>query len=260
MSVALQDSITAAAKLISNSRHLVIFTGAGFSTPSGIPDFRSQSTGLWQKTDPMEVASATAFFHYPEKFYDWLRPLLTTSQAAQPNPAHLALTRLEHLQLALTVITQNIDGLHQKAGSTSVIELHGSMQTFDCPACHRRIIETTRAIDEILNESMPRCDHCGSIIKPSIVLFEETLPVSAWEQAETEMKKADVLLIAGTSLEVTPAASLPYIAYRHGCKLIIINLSPTFLDNQAAIVIAGDVAQVLPAIINKVEILSESKT
>jgi NAD-dependent deacetylase len=255
MPVPLQDSILEAAKLISNSRHLVIFTGAGISTPSGIPDFRTQSTGLWQKTDPMEVASASAFHHHPERFYDWLRPLLATSQAAKPNPAHLALTKLGQLKYTPIIITQNIDGLHQKAGSTSVIELHGSMQTFECPACHKRVVNTSHVIEEILNKSIPRCRQCGSIIKPDIVLFEEVLPITAWNQAEAEMKKADVLLIAGTSLEVTPAASLPNLALRHSCKLIIINLTQTYLDDQAAIVIAGDVAQVLPEIVKKVEFL-----
>lgn len=249
-----------AAKIISKSRHLVVFTGAGISTPSGIPDFRSQGTGLWQKEDPMQVASATAFHNHPDVFYNWLRPLVKTANTAQPNPAHLALADLEKMKVVRAVITQNIDGLHQKAGSTNVIELHGSLQTFYCPKCRNLITNTSEVIAQIISGSIPRCKRCASIIKPGITLYEELLPDRAWNDAEIECHKADVMLIAGSSLEVTPAASLPYAALRHGCKLIIVNLSPTYLDEQAELIIPVDVAYGIPEILNKVKQIQEIET
>lgn len=250
----LDNKYSQAANLISNSRHLVIFTGAGISTPSGIPDFRSQNTGMWQKNDPMEVASATAFFHHPEKFYNWLRPLLQASQNARPNPAHVALAELEKMKISRSVITQNIDGLHQRAGSVNVIELHGSMRTFFCPACRKRDADAMQTIDVILSGGIPRCRHCGAILKPDITLYEELLPEQAWADAEYEIQNADVMLIAGSSLEVVPASSLPLAAYRHGCRLIIVNLSPTYLDGNAEVTLSIDVAEGIPKILELVKV------
>lgn len=247
------DLTNLAAKIINNSRHLVIFTGAGISTPSGIPDFRSHKTGLWQKDDPMEVASATAFHYHPEKFYNWLRPLLQASFNAQPNPAHLALSKMENMGIARAIITQNIDGLHQKAGATNVIELHGSMFSYSCPKCLDQKENTSEVIEEILSGKIPRCKRCGSIVKPGITLFEELLPEQAWEQAELEVEQADVMLVAGSSLEVTPASSLPFTACRRGCKLIIVNLSPTFLDQLAVLTYPVDVAIGIPGILEAVK-------
>lgn len=252
MQVSLEKNFSQAANLISTSRHLVIFTGAGISTPSGIPDFRSQETGMWQKVDPMEVASATAFFHHPEKFYGWLRPLLQASQNALPNPAHTALAELEKMKIAKALITQNIDGLHQKAGSLNVIELHGSMRTFFCPACRKRDADAMQTIEEILNGGIPKCRHCGAILKPDVTLYEELLPEQAWADAESEIHQSDVMLIAGSSLEVVPASSLPLAAHRHGCRLIIVNLSSTFLDADAEVTLPVDVAEGIPKILELV--------
>ncbi len=254
MQETLDKKYSQASNLISNSRHLVIFTGAGISTPSGIPDFRSQETGMWQKNDPMEVASATAFYHHPEKFYNWLRPLLQASENARPNPAHIALAELENMKLVQTVITQNIDGLHQKAGSKHVIELHGSMRTYYCPGCRKRDADASKTIDEILRGAIPRCLHCGAILKPDIILYEELLPEQAWLDAERETQLADVMLIAGSSLEVVPASTLPYIAHNHGCRLIIVNLSPTHLDQDAEVTLPVDVAEGIPKILDFVKI------
>jgi len=250
-----QDYTTRAAEIINHSRHLVIFTGAGISTPSGIPDFRSTKTGLWQHNNPMEVASATAFHYHPDKFFNWLRPLLQASCASKPNPAHLALTELENMGIAHAIITQNIDGLHQRAGSRNVIELHGSMFSYVCLKCHERKENTSEVIDEILAGLIPRCKRCGSIVKPGITLFEELLPEQAWEQAEREVEQADVMLVAGSSLEVNPAASLPYGACLRGCKLIIVNLTPTFLDQLAVLAFSVDVAEGLPKILEAVKSL-----
>jgi len=246
----IQEKIILAAEIINHSRHLVIFTGAGISTPSGIPDFRSQKNGLWQKDNPMEVASATAFRYHPEKFYNWLRPLLQAAHNARPNPAHLALAEMEKKGIVRSVITQNIDGLHQKAGSKNVIELHGSMIEYACPKCRALKENPSEVIDEILTGAIPHCKRCGSIVKPGITLFEEMLPEQAWEQAELEVAQADVMLVAGSSLEVTPASSLPYTACRRGCKVIIVNLSPTYLDQLAALTLQVDVTVGVPGILS----------
>jgi len=246
------EQIISITQLIKNSHHMVVFTGAGVSTPSGIPDFRSAGTGLWQKDDPMLVASATAFKYHPDRFYRWLKPLLQASGEAQPNPAHKAISELEHAGIVKAVITQNIDNLHQKAGSRNVIELHGSMEHFYCPVCHQPGSNPQSIIKEILADSIPHCVHCGSIMKPDITLFEEPLPVQAWQQADSEVRKADLMLVAGSSLEVVPASSLPYDACCNGCRIIIVNYSNTYLDSRAEVVLHIDVAQGLPLIVQQV--------
>jgi len=232
--------------------HLVAFTGAGISTPSGIPDFRSTRNGLWQKDDPMEVASMNVFRSHPQRFYDWLKPLLKASLAATPNAAHTALAKMEAVGLVKSVITQNIDGLHQKAGSRCVIELHGNMEHFSCPRCGNENTDAGRTNSVILTGALPLCENCGAVLKPRITLYQEALPNSAWHKAERETGKADVMIIAGTSLEVVPAAWLPYEAQQKGCKLIIINFSPTPLDAQADVVLHLDASIAIPLIAHQV--------
>lgn len=255
MSESSDNEIKSAARLIAHARHIIAFTGAGISTPSGIPDFRSAGTGLWQQNDPMEVASATAFYHHPQRFYNWLRPLLRSSRQALPNAAHLALAELENSGILKSVITQNIDGLHQRAGSKSVIELHGSMQRFYCPVCHKNDADLDEVIATILSDNIPKCNHCGSIIRPDITLFEEALPVNAWQHAESEILNADLLLVAGSSLEVVPASSLPERAYRNGCRIIMVNFSTTYLDSHAEVVLRVDVATGIPQIVHELKCL-----
>lgn len=241
----------AAAKLIKASRNTVVFTGAGISMPSGIPDFRSADTGLWQKNDPMLVASLTAFTCHPDRFYRWLRPLLQTSSQAEPNPAHLAIAKLETHGLVHCVITQNIDNLHQKAGSTNVLELHGSMGSFHCPACHQPDKNAQAVVEKILAGEIPDCLNCGAIMKPDITLYEEALPEKAWQAASDAVGRAEVMIVAGSSLEVIPASSLPYDAYRHGCHVIMVNLSPTYMDPHSEVLIHDDVAVALPMILEQ---------
>ncbi len=249
MTDSVADSYHVAARLIRESHHAVVFTGAGISTPSGIPDFRSTSTGLWQKNDPMLVASLTAFRYHPDRFFHWLRPLLQASKQAVPNPAHHAIFQLEQLGRINSVITQNIDGLHQKAGSGYVIELHGSMEQFHCPTCQKPASDPDGVIDEIITGQIPYCTHCGAIIKPDITLYEEALPLNAWQQASNEVRLADLMIVVGSSLEVIPASSLPYDVYRNGGKIIVINYSPTYMDKHADVVIREDVAEALPGIV-----------
>lgn len=242
----LPDLIVRAGEQLRSARYAVAFTGAGISTPSGIPDFRSARTGLWQQNDPMQVASLTAFRRTPELFFNWLRPLAKTALDAQPNPAHTALAALEKAGRLHAVVTQNIDGLHQRAGSRIVHELHGSLATLTCPKCRRHFSLEPFREPFIFQQRIPTCPGCSSTLKPDIVLFEEMLPFETWKQAETAVSQADVLLVAGSSLEVTPAANLPAEAAVRGAKVIIVNFTPTWLDAQADVVIHGDVAEVLP--------------
>ncbi len=253
------DALHAAASLLRSARHAVVFTGAGISTPSGIPDFRSRGTGLWEQSNPMEVASLGVFQSRPERFYNWLRPLLEKIWAADPNPAHIALAQLEAAGFLKAVITQNIDDLHQRAGSQKIYEVHGSLHTISCPGCSRTWpSQQFRAEIESAGEQqvrqppassgLPRCPQCSRVLKPDIVLFGEMLPVDIWQGAEEHCTRADVILVAGSSLEVWPAASLPELAVERGARLIINNLTPTFLDRQAEILLHANVADVLPKI------------
>jgi NAD-dependent deacetylase len=252
-----EQALQQAADLLRKAQHAVVFTGAGFSTPSGIPDFRSQNTGLWQRFDPMEVASIGAFQSHPEKFYGWLRPLLLQIWAASPNPAHLALAQLEASGFIQAVITQNIDDLHQRAGSQHVYEVHGSLHTMTCPTC-----ETTYPSEQFRAaledpDQLPRCPRCqqsrshATILKPDITLYGEMLPEDVWSEAETHCIQSDLIIVAGSSLEVWPAASLPELALENGARLILINLSPTFLDEKADVRIPANVAAALPALVER---------
>ncbi len=250
----LENQITNAARLIENARHFIIFSGAGISTSSGIPDFRGEKEGLWQRLDPMRVASASSFFNTPAVFYDWFRPLFMTSWLAQPNPAHRIIADLEKLELVKTVITQNIDGLHQKAGSQKVMELHGTAMRFTCPACN-----TQSAAKEVFSLfqkgiNIPLCDRCGKVIKPEVVLFEEALPQWTWTEAVRESEKADLIMVIGSSLEVYPASSIPQITLDHGGKLLINNLTATPLDHQATLVIRMDAAKFFPLLMKEISI------
>jgi NAD-dependent deacetylase len=237
-----------AAEMLKKARHLVVLTGAGISVLSGVPDFRSLETGLWQKDDPMQVASLSTFRRKPERFFDWLRPLAERMQAAQPNPAHLALARMEQIGMLRTVITQNIDGLHQRAGSKNVIEVHGSAQSMTCHTCRRSYPSTDFHQPFLLENGIPRCPQCGLVVKPDIVLFEETLPVLAWEDAVSHASQADVMFVVGSSLSVAPAGNLPFYTTQKGGKLIINTLSKTPLDDEAVCLLRGNAAEVLPLI------------
>lgn len=245
-------AIRQAGLLLKKAHHTVVFSGAGISTPSGIPDFRSANTGLWTRNDPMEVASLTAFRHRPQVFFNWLHPLATQIWSAQPNPAHRALASLEQAGRVQAVITQNIDGLHQRAGSQTVIEVHGSLNTFSCPQCKQTYPLSQYQSSFLEKRQMPRCPKCTSLIKPDIVLFEEMLPEKAWASAESHSMKADLMIVAGSSLEVSPANQLPVFALQNHAHLVIINLTETALDEAADILLPYNVAEVLPLIVQEI--------
>ncbi|HHY89505.1 MAG TPA: NAD-dependent deacylase [Chloroflexi bacterium] len=251
MTPSFDELVAAAAEKFRQARYAVALTGAGMSTPSGIPDFRSQGTGLWTQNDPMRVASLTAFRYRPQAFYNWLRPLVRQIWQAQPNPGHMALAELESLDLLKAVVTQNIDLLHQRAGSKEVIPVHGSMETFSCLRC-RNVVSSDSLIDDLLNtERNPLCPNCGAVLKPDIVLFEELLPEDAWRRAETHFRRADLVLVAGSSLEVMPAGGLPLFALENGAEIIINTLSSTYLDGEASLLLPFDIAQTLPAVVRQ---------
>jgi NAD-dependent deacetylase len=244
----MDESIQRAAQLLAHARHAVALTGAGLSTPSGIPDFRSHDTGLWENYDPMEIASFQAFRRRPVDFFNWIRPLALQMFAAHPNPAHLALAELENAGRVKHIITQNIDGLHQRAGARDVIELHGDIYSGTCVACYQvyRSEEFSTALIDA--GRIPVCPHCGGVIKPNVILFGEALPVHALMAARRVTAECDVMLIAGSSLEVAPASDLPMLARSRQARLIIVNHGPTYMDDHCDVLIREDVAQALPAI------------
>ncbi len=252
MSASLHTAIQKAAVLLRAARRGVALTGAGISTPSGIPDFRSRDSGLWKRFDPMEVASLHAFRYRPEKFYAWLREIAREIQAAQPNPAHTALAQLQTMDRIQTIITQNVDGLLQRAGARRVLEVHGSLRTLTCIRCYRKA-SAGDYMDAYLREGViPRCDECGSILKPDIILFEEQLPVQIWYQAQKAVRNCDLILVAGSSLTVMPVAGLPMQAINRGARMVIINKAPTYIDVRADVILRGDVATLLPQLVQEI--------
>ncbi len=248
ISPAALGGVRKAAKIILNAHCVVAFTGAGISTPSGIPDFRSARTGLWQKDDPMQVASLSAFQFHPERFFAWLKPLLLQISSALPNLAHTCLAQLETAGKIQAVITQNIDMLHQKAGSKTVFPLHGSVDQLLCLNC-KAMYPITPFLDRFLQQDiLPRCTNCGWLLKPGIILYEEYLPQDIWSGAEELVKKADAVLVIGSSLEVFPACTLPQLAVENHARLIINNIGSTPLDESADVLLPFDTVEILPAI------------
>ena len=240
------ENLKPAARILQQAKHAVVFTGAGISTPSGIPDFRTASTGLWMKDDPMRVTSLSAFNVHPERFFTWLKPLLSAITAARPNPAHFSIARLENAGVIKAVITQNIDLLHQQAGTKTVLPLHGSVDKLVCVKCHARFPTIQYLEDFLQRDVIPRCPTCSRYLKPDIVLFEEMLPMEIWNQAYQQVEQSDVILVSGSSLEVYPASNLPQLAVQNGAMLIINTLSTTPMDRDADLLLPLDSAEILP--------------
>jgi NAD-dependent deacetylase len=242
----MHERISLATALLREARYPIALTGAGISTPSGIPDFRSEGSGLWERVDSTQVASFSGFRSRPDAFYRWIRPMVQMVTSASPNAAHRAIAEMEKNGRLRAVITQNIDNLHTRAGSHRVIELHGHFRTATCIRCYQSVGGTI-VIDFLQNqEGVPICPGCGGVLKPDIVLMGEQLPYAAAQAALSEARRCDVMLIAGTSLLVEPAASLPVLAQKCGARLILVNLQPTEMDQVADVVVNEDVAVVLP--------------
>jgi NAD-dependent deacetylase len=240
-----------AAELFRKAKRIVVLTGAGVSTPSGIPDFRSEGTGLWSRAEPLEAASLNTFRTSPEKFFQWFRPLAGQIFNAQPNAAHVALADLEKNGATISIATQNIDGLHQKAGSTKVIELHGTLRTLSCTQCFKQYESSPFLQAYIEHGTIPVCSNCNGILKPDVILFGEQLPQAAWNEAQRATRQADLMLVAGSSLEVLPVAGLPMQAVDRGAHLIVINNTPTYINLRADVVLMDDVAAILPEIVKR---------
>ena len=235
----MENEIGKLQKIIDESNNIVFFGGAGVSTESGIPDFRSQDGLYNQKYDypPETILSHSFYMRKPEEFYRFYRNKMLFPNA-EPNRAHKALAKLEKMGKLKAVVTQNIDGLHQKAGSREVLELHGSVLRNYCTRCGKFY-----GLDAILNSTgVPKCT-CGGTIKPDVVLYEEGLDQETIEKSVKYIANADVLIIGGTSLTVYPAAGL--IDYYRGHKLVLINKSVTPMDNRADLVISGPIGEVL---------------
>lgn len=248
--------IERAAHLLAKARRGVALTGAGVSTESGLPDFRSPH-GLWANVDPLAVASLTAFRRDPEQFYAFYRTRLAMLAGAKPNPAHRALAEAEATGMLVAVVTQNVDGLHQAAGSRRVIELHGNLREAACPDCGW--VGPITIVTEALEEGrVPTCGRCGRRVKPNVVLFEELLPLDAYHEAEAICAEADLLLVAGSTLAVTPAAWLPGVAARRGAPVVLVNDEPTPLDNLATVVLRGRAGHILPALAEEAALRKES--
>jgi len=246
------SAIEFAADLLRQAERAVVLTGAGISTPSGIPDFRSEGTGLWSRDEPMEKASLNTFRTAPEQFFQWFRPLARQIFYAQPNPAHIALAELEKAGRLRLIITQNMDNLHQKAGSQHVVEMHGTVATLSCTECFCKVGGENYQEAFVDRGTIPHCPKCGGILKPDVILFGEQLPQKAWMEAQREVRQCDLMLVVGSSLEVLPVAGLPMQALDRGAHLVIINNTSTYLNVRADLAILEDVAQVLPMIAERV--------
>ncbi|MBT3321684.1 MAG: NAD-dependent deacylase [Anaerolineae bacterium] len=252
LSSQVREKIQFAAELFQQAKHPLVLTGAGISTPSGIPDFRSEGTGLWSKNEAMEVASLSNFRYNPSQFYEWFRPLAKQIIDASPNPAHIAIADLGKAGYLDSVITQNIDILHQKAGSENVIEMHGTLSTLSCTQCFHQY-ESIPFISAFLEDgNIPRCTDCEAILKPDVILFGEQLPQKAWLKAQKSARNSDLMLVVGSSLEVLPVAGLPMQTLDRGGHLIIVNQSSTYLNVRADIVFTQDAATLLPELAKEV--------
>ncbi len=223
---------------------VVALTGAGISAPSGVPTFRGEE-GLWRRYDPQQLATPEAFARDPKlvwEWYDWRRQRIAR---CEPNAAHFTLVEMEQALPPghLAIITQNVDGLHQKAGSRNVLALHGDIWTVRCLSCGFRAEDRRVPLPEI----PPRCPHCGGLLRPDVVWFGETLPYAVLNQAFAVAQAADLMLVIGTSAVVQPAASLAVVAKRHGARLIEFNIERTPLSDEADEVILGSVDETLPA-------------
>ncbi|MFH1810374.1 MAG: NAD-dependent deacylase [Pseudomonadota bacterium] len=241
------EAVQAAAELLGRTQRAYALTGAGISAASGIPDFRGAS-GLWQRFPPAEFSTIDAFVSDPDKVWRMLREVGAICQAATPNAGHRALVALQKRRLLRGVITQNIDGLHQAAGSRSVVEYHGSSRRLHCLGCGAEFALWRRA-RAIARGQTPRCS-CGNALKPTVVLFGEMLPPQALRQAEQWMEDAEVLLVVGTSANVAPASELPLLAKAAGALVIEFNLEATALTEVVTdIFVQGPSEQSLPLLV-----------
>jgi NAD-dependent deacetylase len=237
------------ADLLRGAERAVALTGAGISVPSGIPDFRTPGSGLWEKVDPMEVAHIDAWRRDPDRFWSFYSQRFATLGDKLPNEAHVALAELERRGLIRAVITQNIDRLHRMAGTSRLIEVHGSIEWSVCLGCGGRfdidqVVELLAAAD-----GAPACPACGAPLKPDVVLFGELLPERALSEAQALAMTADLMLCVGSSLEVYPVAGLPAMTLGGGGRLALVTEGPTPYDGDAEAKLGGDVVDELRSVL-----------
>ncbi|MDD4768812.1 MAG: NAD-dependent deacylase [Eubacteriales bacterium] len=241
------ENIKKLAQLLAESKDTMVLTGAGVSTESGIPDFRSPDTGLWSQMDPMELLSRSALSRNPANFWTRSEPIFREMSTAQPNLCHYALARLAEKGLIRGIVTQNIDSLHQLAGSKSVLEVHGHLRSAHCPGCGAHT-DMLPLLDQVAKgDSPPRCS-CGGVFRPDVVLFGDPLPDAfhvAWQWARV----CDLLLVVGSSLEVAPVCWLVPAASR----LAIINMGETQCDDMAEVLIRGKAGEILTDLVKEAE-------
>lgn len=247
----MSDSVRACARILLEQAPAAALTGAGISVQSGIPAFRG-AQGLWRKYDPMEFATIEAFLRDPAKVWTMFAEMIAVLRDARPSPAHTALAELERMGVVKAVVTQNIDMLHQAAGSSRVIEYHGNASTLVCLECGRRYPSRERIAGGI----PPRCD-CAAILKPDVVLFGEPIPSRAQEEAEEEVRRCGVLLVIGTSAQVSPACDLPLIAKRAGATVVEINPEKTQLTREVSDLHIGEDAG--PCLRRVIELLRKTR-
>lgn len=231
--------------IVREARVIAVLTGAGVSAESGVPTFRDAQTGLWAKFDPLELATPSAFARNPKLVWDWYAMRRDMVGRVAPNPGHVALADLEARAPDFLLATQNVDGLHRRAGSRRVVELHGNITRVKCS----RDGTPVERWDAPASGEPPRCSGCGAFLRPDVVWFEEMLPEDALAAASSAAERCDVLLVAGTSAEVYPAAELPSRARRHGAVIVEINPNLTALSAQADYTLRGPAGVVLPALV-----------
>lgn len=235
----MSDSPRDLARLLAEARHAIVLTGAGVSTESGIPDFRSPG-GIWETVDPMEVGSLGTFMSNPERFWSFHRPRFEAVDSVSPNPAHLAIAELERRGIVKELITQNIDGLHRRAGSPDPIEVHGTLDVGECLRCRARISrDEMLARADAAEDGVPRCTQCGFQIKSGVVLFGEQLPGEPISRAFAAADAADLMLVVGSSLLVAPVSMLPDMVLRRGGTLAILTESETPYDADCTVRLHG---------------------
>lgn len=247
MKYGMTKKISSTIELFLDANSVVVLTGAGVSTESGIPDFRGK-TGIWKEFNPIVYGNVTTLQNDPRFFWELAKKIAPAILSAKPNPGHYALAELEKLGKIKCVITQNIDGLHQKAGSINVFEVHGSVfNDFICVKC-----STAFPYEEAIPKAsigIPKCDLCGGFLKPDVVLFGDSLPEDQICGSQEAIKKADLMIVAGSALEVFPVNQLPQILVNQGGKVIIVNDEPTWLDGIADVVFHEKTGIILPKIV-----------
>lgn len=240
-----------AAQLLHGAHQVAVLTGAGVSRESGVPTFRDALDGLWAQYDPEQLATPAAFLRNPRLVWNWYEYRRAMVREARPNPGHLALAQLEQHFPALRLITQNVDDLHEQAGSSNVVHLHGNIarsRCFDNCQGDPTLIDVAKLTYDA-EAGPPLCPHCGSYVRPDVVWFGEMLPADAIQDATIAARLCDIMLVVGTSGMVTPAATLPQIAQQHGAKVIEVNPDNTPITAIAAVKLSGPSGEVLPQLV-----------